>query len=428
MTNLNRNIQPDINLVDRISLVKPEMLKLDNGIPVYLIDTAQQDLVKIEFLFSAGSWYEPKKLVANFTNRMLKEGSKTMTSHQIADLIDYYGAHLETNSDKDMGYVALYSLNKHLDKTLPVLADIIQNPEFNPKELETLRQNRKQHFMVNNEKVRYLAKRKFNELIFGKGHPYGKVFSAKDFDHIYQDDLQDFHQQFYTAGNCRVIVAGKIPGQFLQLMNQHFGNFNGSGIGDPASYDMEAHNPDSKKSHEVKKNAVQTAIRLGKVLFNKTHPDYVRLKVVNTILGGYFGSRLMSNIREDKGYTYGIGSALVSLHHSGYFFITSEVGSDVTQAAVREIYFEIDRLRQEKVSRQELDLVKNYILGSFLRSVDGAFAQADNFKSLLEYGLDYNYFNRYIEVVKSITPGEIRDLSQQYLDPESLRLLTVGRE
>ncbi|MCB2221833.1 MAG: insulinase family protein [Bacteroidetes bacterium] len=428
MSNLNRNIQPDINLVDRISLVKPVFERMDNGIPVYLIDTAQQDLIKIEFMFSGGSWYETKKLIANFTNRMLKEGTPSMSSRDIADRIDYYGAHLETSSDKDMGYVSLYSLNKHLDKTLPVLAEIIQSPVFNQKELDTLKQNRKQHFLVNNEKVRYLAKRKFNELIFGKGHPYGKVFSSEDFDQISRNDLVSFHNQFYTAGNCKVIAAGKIPGNLLSLLNKYFGNFSGNVSQQPILPAIDMINPEDKKAHLVKKNAVQTAIRVGKVLFNKTHPDYVRLKVLNTILGGYFGSRLMSNIREDKGYTYGIGSAIVSLHHSGYFFITSEVGSDVAQDAIREIYHEIDHLRQEKVPQQELDLVKNYILGSFLRSNDGAFAQADNFKSLLEYGLDYTYFDHYIEIVKAINTGEILDLAQQYLDPESLRLLTVGQE
>jgi len=428
MSNLNRNIQPDINLVDRISLIKPELQQLNNGIPVYMIDTATQDIVKIEFMFEAGSWYEPKKLVANFTNRMLKEGTVSMNAKAIADRIDYFGAHLESNSDKDMGYVALYTLNKHIDKTLPVLADIIQAPLFDEKELETLKQNRKQHFLVNNEKVRYLAKRKFNELIFGKGHPYGKTFSGEDFDKIDQADLVNYHKDFYRIDNCKVIVSGKVPSNLIAQMNGHFGKFGNALLSSSALTDDKDFSIAENKSHVVKKNAVQTAIRLGKVLFNKTHPDYVKLKVLNTVLGGYFGSRLMSNIREDKGYTYGIGSALVSLHHSGYFFITSEVGSDVAHDAVNEIYSEIDKIRQEKIPSQELELVKNYILGSFLRSVDGAFAQADNFKSLLEYGMDYAYFDRYIDVVKNITSEELLDLSQKYLDPESLRLLTVGQQ
>lgn len=426
MNAINRSIQPNINFVDRISLFRPQHIILDSGIPVYQIDTSEQDLVKIEFLFSAGSWYESQKLIGSFTNRMLKEGTKTMSSPAIADRIDYYGAHLETSSDKDMAYVVLYTLNKHLDKTLPVLADIIQNPIFDQKELEILKKNRKQHFLVNSEKVRYLAKRKFNALIFGEGHPYGKVFDESDFDQISREALVNFHEKHYTSSNCKVIVSGKIPKNFDNLLNNHFNNFGGNAekLSQPEHITLSVKD---QKTHFVKRNAVQSAIRMGKVLFNKTHADYVKLKVVNTILGGYFGSRLMSNIREDKGYTYGIGSAVVSLHHSGYFFITSEVGSEVTQDAVKEIYFEIDKLRQQKVSAEELDLVKNYMLGSFLRSVDGAFAQADNFKSLLEYGLDYTFFDNYVEVVKAISSDEILDLAQKYLEPESLSLLTVGK-
>jgi zinc protease len=134
----------------------------------------------------------------------------------------------------------------------------------------------------------------------------------------------------------------------------------------------------------------------------------------------------MTNIREEKGYTYGIGSAIASLHHSGYFFITTEVGTDVTEEALREIYLEIEKLRQDKVSETELSLVVNYMMGSFLRSVDGAFSLADNLKGLLEYGLDFNYFDRYVDIIKTIRPEEIRDLAQKYLSGESLNQLTVG--
>lgn len=161
-------------------------------------------------------------------------------------------------------------------------------------------------------------------------------------------------------------------------------------------------------------------------MFNKTHPDFQKLRILNTVLGGYFGSRLMTNIREDKGYTYGIGSAIVSLKHSGYFFIASEVGSSVTDEAIKEVYKEIEILQNDLVSTEELQLVKNYMAGSILRSLDGAFQLSENFKGLVEFGLDFNYINRYMETIKEVSAEELRDLAQQYFAKDSLFELAVG--
>ncbi|MFU8843406.1 MAG: M16 family metallopeptidase [Bacteroidales bacterium] len=422
----NRSMQPNINLVDSINLKQPEVRSLKNGIPVYLIDASSQDILKLEFSFKAGSWYEKKKLTAGFTSRMLKEGSKKFSAMEIADKIDYYGAILDIVSDKDMSSVSLYTLNKYIENILPVLTEVIQAPVFPQYELDIMKQNRKQHFLVNNEKVKYLAKRKFNELIFGSDHPYGKVFREADFDDIKKSDLEQFHRQFYNPQNCTIIVSGKIPVNIVDLLNVFFGwKWSGDFIPGVQSNNQPLHTI-GKNEHIHKSNAVQTAIRIGKVMFNKTHPDYLKLKVLNTILGGYFGSRLMTNIREDKGYTYGIGSAIAPLHRSGYFFIASEVGSEVAEKAIDEIYIEIDKLRQDKVTERELSIVKNYMMGSFLRSVDGAFALADHLKGIIEYGLDYGFFDRYVEVIKTIGPVEIRDLAQCYFADESLSQLTVG--
>jgi zinc protease len=281
----NRSIQPPVNLVDRINLRKPVVTELQNGIPVFLIDVSEQDLIKLEFSFKAGSWYEKEKLTASFTSRMLREGTVSYSAREIADRIDYYGAILDTNSDKDMSYITLYTLNKHLSNLLPVFAEVIQKPVFPEYELEIMKQNRRQHFLVNNEKVRYVAKRKFNELIFGKGHPYGKVFTETDFEHVQSATLKTFHHQFYNAGNCRIIASGKIPENLIALLNDSIrGIWSGENFPDSPA----ANHPlsgETRKVHIKKENAVQTAIRVGKVIFNKTHPDYLKMKVLNTLLG-----------------------------------------------------------------------------------------------------------------------------------------------
>lgn len=422
---INRKTKPEVKLIDSLNIHHPEIFHLDNGVPVYLIDQATQDIIKVEFLFDAGSRQEEKILTASFTNRMIKEGTKSFTSNEIADKIDYYGAHLEASSDKDTSVLTLYSLNKYIDETLPVLAEVIRQPVFPKKELKTLKLNRKQNFLVNNEKVRYVAKRKFNEIIFGAGHPYGKLFHPSNFDNIEIEDVEQFYQQHYTASNCKIIVAGKIPKGFTQKLNSYFGDFNSS---KPVSSDFPEIISDHKlrNSFVEKPGAVQSAIRIGKVMFTKNHPNYQKMRILNTVLGGYFGSRLMTNIREDKGYTYGIGSAVVSLQKSGYFFITSEVGTSVTNDAIKEIYKEIEILQNELIKKEELQLVKNYMTGSILRNIDGAFQLSEYFKSLIEYDMDLNYLNTFMETIKSVSATELRDLAQKHLVIDSLFELTVG--
>lgn len=425
MTKLDRKIQPDIKLLNKIHLHQPEVIHLDNDVPVYLINAGTQDLVKVEFIFSAGKWYEEEVLTSRFTNKILKEGTKNFTSKKIAEKVDFYGAYLQLSSEKDNAYITLYCLNKHLHELFPVLEEVIFQPVFPENELQILRQNLRQEYIVNSEKVKYVASWKFNEMLFGEDHPYGRLASIEDFDKIDRIKLRNFHEEKYGTNKCKIIVAGKIPENLVGLINKHIGNHNNS----VQEQNTVLHKIDTNAnltSHIVKENAIQSAIRIGKILFNKNHPDFPKVKVLNTVLGGYFGSRLMTNIREDKGYTYGIGSVLLSLQNSGYLYIASEVGTDVTEKAIQEVYKEISRLQEEKIPEQELNLVKNYMLGSFLRSIDGPFALSESIRGLIEYNLHNNYYENFINIIRNISSEELRNLACKYLEKESLYQLKVG--
>jgi predicted Zn-dependent peptidase len=427
MSIINRKIQPASHLLDKFSFPQPEITQTDNGIPVYQLNSGTQDITKIEFIFNAGSWFEKKALVAKFTNKMLKEGTRVHSAKQIHETIDYYGAHLESSSDKDKATVTLYSLNKHINHLLPMLREVILEPVFPENELLTRIQNKKQEFLINSEKGKYIARWKFNELIFGKSHPYGRFFDTSDFDQLTHQDLLDFHRSHYTINHCKIIIAGKIPTELPGLLNELFGSEKDLRVPVLENHNNQISFNNHHQIHIKKNNAIQSAIRIGKTLVNKTHPDYLKLKVVNTILGGYFGSRLMTTIREEKGYTYGIGSGIVSMQYAGSFFIASEIGAEVSNNAIADIYNEIKILQENKVPEIELDLVRNYMLGSLLRSLDGPFALSENLKGLIEYGLDGNYYTRYIDTIKYITADEIMELAQHYFKIETLYEVKVGK-
>lgn len=425
---IDRKIIPAFKTIDKIEMIHASEKRLRNNIPVYAINAGSQDIIKIEFLFSAGMYQQQMPLQATTVNSMLEEGTSKMNAAQIADAVDFYGAFLEVGVEQDNASVILYTLNKHLKATLPVVEQIIKDAVFPQEELEIHLQNKKQKFLVNNQKVATIARKRFSELIFGEQHPYGRDVKDQDFEKIKREHLISFYNSQYRSNNCRIILAGKVNDDVYTSLDDLFGGTDWNGQTLHKEKTVEIISTSDKEQVVYKEDALQSAIRIGKIMFNKTHRDYHPMQVLNTVYGGYFGSRLMSNIREDKGYTYGIGSGMVSLKHGGYFFISTEVGVDVCSKALDEIYAEMDRLRKERVGAEELDLVRNYMLGTFMRNVDGPFALADRFKGLLEYGLGYDYFDKYIATVRSISASQLMELANKYFDRASMIELVAGKK
>jgi zinc protease len=425
---INRKKAPAVKLVEFLKSIEPRYIQLSNGLPVYLIDEGIQEVLRIELVFKAGNYYQKQKQLAKATNTLLASGTSKYSADVISEHFDFYGAYLETSNDKDNAYLGLYTLNKHLENTLPMLAELIMDPVFPESELDLFRSTRKQHLEVNQQKVKYLARVHFHEQVFGANHPYGMRLQAQHLDDLKREDLVEHHHNHYRAEECFVVVSGKIPAGFDQLLDKYLGGFKSSGNQAPDGI-IDPVSPSNDRSQFIqKKDALQAAIRIGKPTINRLHPDYPALFIVNTILGGYFGSRLMINIREDKGYTYGIGSALVSLQHSGLFLITSEVGNHVLKAATDEIYKEILTLCEEKVSARELSLVKNYLMGSLMRSLDGPFAVAQRLRSALEFGQTLDYYKNYAATIQNITPERIQALANEYLQTATLYQTIAGKK
>jgi predicted Zn-dependent peptidase len=424
---IDRKEAPGFKTIEKIEILKAEESKLDNGIPVFKIDAGSQELSKVELVFNAGMYYQHRTLVASTTNTLLENGTTKYSARELSENIDFYGSFLELGVGQDFATVCLYSLNKYLSESLEFIEELVKNSIYPKEEIQIHLANKKQKHQINSQKVSNLARRKFSELLFGESHPYGIDVKNEDFDSLTQKDILEFYKTHYNSKNCFIVVAGNLPDNLIPILNQRFGQ---GDWGNPVKKLKSTIDPQSStelKTLVKKDDAIQSAIRVGRILFNKRHPDYYKFQVLNTILGGYFGSRLMANIREDKGYTYGIGSGLTSLLHSGYFFISTEVGADVTKNALEEIYKEIKLLREDLVTTEELETVRNYILGQFLRSVDGPFALAEKFKAIHEFGLDYSYYDNYFHAVKTVTPEEIRDLANKYLQEKDLLECVAGK-
>jgi len=425
--NLDRTQQPYYKKIEDIKIPSPEKIFLDNGIETHVINAGTQDIVKIDVIFNAGSWYQKKSLIAATVNEMLTEGTTTQSSQQISEKLDYFGAFIHPQPTKDFGNISLYSLKKHLPETIKIFEDIIKNPVFAEKEMQTFLSKRKQIFQVELEKVTNIARQEFNEQLFGKNHPYGVKTKIEDYENISQSDLIQFHNLYYNSSNCKIILSGKVDFSTIGLINNHLGN-NDWGNNNKVSLET-----NSSSDHPVmesfleKKNVTQSAIRLGKMVVTKNHPDFHKLNIVNTILGGYFGSRLMKTIREEKGYTYGIGSALVSFKNAGFLVILSEVGADVSRDAITDILAEVKKLREEKIDINELNLVKNYMLGDLLRSFDGPFEISSSFKNIIELNIESDFYHKALQCIKSITPDDIITITNKYFQEDTLIRTIAGK-
>lgn len=428
MIELNRQKAPPFRKIEKIGYGRPEKVVLSNGIPLYLINAGTHDILRIELLFNAGTWNELRPLIASTTNAMLNEGTSNRTSEIIAESFDFYGSYFQLQVDNDTGSIILYTLSKYLEQTLEIVADIASNSNFPEKEFITLIRKKEQQFVEDQGKVKTLARKAFLKTVFGNDHPYGKEITVEDFQKVNQQMLVDYYENRYRDHMVCLMVSGKTWPEIDKVFNRFFGQ---NEI--PVKSKFESDTTSTPVQHNAgqviirKENVYQSAIRIGKLLFNRHHPDYTGMQILNTVLGGYFGSRLMKNIREEKGYTYGIGSMILSMHYGGYFVIVSEVGSEVTKPAIDEVFKEIDLLRRETIPEQELSLVKNYILGQIVRMFDGPFSTADTLKSILEYGLDYDYYDRTVEKIKTITAKQLRDLANQYFKPDTFTEIVAGR-
>ncbi|MCF6171166.1 MAG: insulinase family protein [Bacteroidales bacterium] len=423
---LNRTEIPNLGKAAPLELREPECLTLANGMEVYVIDIDEVAVTRVDLVLRAGSVHQDKKLVADTVSSLLREGTKTLNSSQLAEKLDYHGAFFDVNVTKDTTALTLYTLTKHLPDLLPVMGEMLRDAVFPEEELNIHLERRRQEFLVNIEKVRYKASLEFNQLVFGKNTAYGQVPEALDFDRLNRADLLDFYKEYYVPEKSYCILSGTVDESVKSLVESHFGS--GWQQGNRMEQTrLNYSTVDPLKAQFVeKKGSMQSAIRVGRQMVGKLHPDYNRFILLNTILGGYFGSRLMSNLREDKGFTYGVSSFVANYRHSGYFSIATEVNAEHTRAALDEIDKEIRRLRENRVGDEELGLVKNYIYGTFLRNFDGPFALAERFRAVRDFGLGFDFYRKSLEEILTTNATDLIETADKYLQADDLYQLVVG--
>jgi len=423
---LNRNTPPAIYSVDHVEYQKPQLIKLNGGVDLFLVNGGDQEVVKLDFAFKAGSWYSKSKLESLMAAAMLQEGTSRFKATEIANKFDFYGTQFSSVSHYDYNYISLLSLKKHLPHLLPLIYEIISDSIFPENEFEIIRQKRKQRAIIDAEKVGIICQRTFLRTLFSENHPYAPVSSPESYDFVTLEGAKSHYSKYYASNRMTIIASGHVDQGVEKLITDNFGGSWGS----PADDNSETINGKSVHSKETifieKLGANQNAVAIGKHFPVQNHPDYPGIKLLCTIFGGYFGSRLMSNLREEKGLTYSIHASPISFVHNGVLLVSAEVKTEKTEEAVKEIYHEMEKLCEELITEKELEPVQNYMLGRILEDFDGPFARAQNFAALHEMNMEYEYFDRLIGTIKSATPHDIRELAGKYLAPDTMSCVIAG--
>ncbi len=420
---LNRKIPPVKFQNAKIDVPNVASSLLENGVPIHIINQGNHPLFKLEIIFRyGGSWNDLKIGASTLVSKCLQSGTKNYTAEAISSIIAQRGAHLEVSPSFDYTIVSLYGLNKYIDNLLPILKDIILNPIFPDKEISLQKEISISQLRTQNKKTNIVASKQFRNLLFDTNNPYGRIATEESTNNLYRDDLVKQFNSFFNS--FEILLSGDITEKVRNSIDIHFGKVDFQNI---ESILIKETGPTlSSSKHIPFENAVQTSIKIGKRIVKKSHRDYPSLVITNHILGGYFGSRLMKNLREEKGLTYGIHSSVVPLKNDAFFVISSDIKGANKELAISEIQKEIYTLSSELVNDEELDTVRNHLIGSFQSDISSLLSLSEKFKSVYLYDLDSLYYQKYLDEIQTITPLKIREMAQNYLHPSTMTMVTVG--
>jgi zinc protease len=421
---LDRTIAPHYQPIQQVRLPHYESQTLHNHCPLYVVNIGKQPVMRLEIIFETGSWYETIPSSTFFMAKMLSEGTINYTSAQISDYFDQIGAFLELTPSADQLAVVVYGLPKHLKAILAMVTEILTMPTFPVKELANLKNITSQNLRLNLEKNAYVASTRFRERLLGAHHPYGRSQSEAAVAGIERSHLVEAYQKSIQNKPFKVFLSGLVTEQETTLVNQYLGQLPVKQLTlEKPLFEVVTQ---AEPLWLAKEDSLQSSLRIGQQIFTRKHPDYFKFLVTNEVLGGYFGSRLMKNIREDKGYTYGISSSVAMQRELGYFVINTDVKKEVAEATFTEIQKEITLLQTELVTETELETVKNFMAGTMAGSLNTPFEVADRVRLTILNNLSSDFYEKYIPNIRAVTPTQILETANQYYRWNDLLQVVVG--
>ncbi len=411
-----------------LNLPEPFEATLPNGLQLILIEDKRLPLISFRLSFRAGDAHDPAHLpgLSDMLSHLLTEGTDTRTSRQIAEEIERLGATLSVGSTSDFTTVAASGLSGFADEILELLADVTLRATFPQNEVDLARDNTKQMLIQQRAQPNFLASERMAQVMFGE-HPYSRVSPTEEMlDALTRNDLSSFRKSTFIPNNAALIVIGDVEHEpFMSRLEQFFGSWPARKINEPSFPP-----PPQRTSRTLylvdRPGSAQSNIVIANKGIIRTSPDYFPMLLMHTILGSNASSRLFMNLREHKGYTYGAYSNLDARRLAGTFRATAEVRTAVTGDSLHEFFYELNRIRDDAVSNEEINNAKSYLTGVFpirIETQDGLIDQMVNIKM---FDLPDDYLRTYREQVNAVTTEDIQRVAQQYVTPDRAAIVIVG--
>jgi predicted Zn-dependent peptidase len=402
--------------------------RLPNGLEVVVIEDQRFPLVTVRLSFQAGSKFDPKELpgLSSMVAGLLTQGTKTRSFREIGEELASMGGSLTANSSPDILTISGNVLAENTPKLLDLLADVTLNATFPENEVQLRKQNRKQALLAQHSQPAFLAREKFDELIFGD-HPYRYIApTMESIDHMDQKSLIEFRDSHLVPNNAVLVLLGKLPArsQTMNLVHEKFGSWTER----PAPAAPAKNYPDSKRQLVLvdRPGSVQADIRIGELAVTRGDPEYFPLYVGNAILGGGASSRLFNDVREQKGFAYDVHSELDRRQDAGVALAVTQVRNDVLQPALEAMFDHLAKMGEAPVTASELSDAKNYLSGVFLISLETQSGVADQVDMMKSMGLPHDYLEKFTTHVRSVESDQIQAAAKKYFAPDKATIVVVG--
>ena len=417
----DRKKQPPFQKSLNFNLKIPEVIHRPDKAPVFILSGGEQEVIRAEFVFRAGKWFEPTPGLSDFSSLLLTKGTSRLPGNEIASLLEELGYHVETGTSPDYAYLTMFGLRKNFKPALEIIKSCLQDPAFPEHELEQQKHIYIQQLKVNREKTSYLASRLFRQHIFGKNHPYAAEADEAHINKITQKEVADYYVRYYPDFN--VFITGKTDDTIRESINELISQLNWYTHTHP-EHPVKA--SDTKRVSHYKRKAVQASIRIGKITISRNHPDFPHLVLASYILGGYFGSRLMKVVREEEGLTYGIYSAIHNQKNATIFSVSADVNRDQAEPAIEKILNQLKNMRTSLVQEKELELAKNHFIGSLQNEMSNIFAHMERFKTIYLHDLPHDYYSNLIHKINSAKAEHLLAVMENHLHEEDMTVAWVG--
>jgi len=422
---INRSLPPEVKSLHFPAWPDIEKTQVGEGIPVVLLPFGLQPVAEVQLILDLGAWNEGPIGAANFTARLLTEGTSKYKGTEIAERLDALGAFINVETGADFLTLSLSVLSRNLRKAWELLLHVVEDAHFPKEEFELQHRRSLEMLSVEEQKTSWQARRALLHRLYGSNHPYAAHAGREELLALSREAICTCHQIHFKPEYIFVLAAGVFENQDVLEPLAAFCGDSKPLPGVFGRFDAVAETQTGRHMIEMPRQ-MQSSIRIGQMGFLRNHPDMDAMRLLNTIFGGYFGSRLMSNIREDKGYTYGIGSAWVGYQRTGYFTIATDVGKEYVADTLVQIHVEMDRMLQESIPQDELEIARNYLLGRLISETETPFQVADRLKYQWVYGLPDDEWSRIFEATQSLTSEQLLATARKYFLPKDWVEVVAG--